>query len=182
MQPDAIHDILEFWFGVADRKAWFEVDPAFDAAISERFRELVLPATAGAHDAWARTPEGALALILLLDQFPRNIHRGTPMAFASDAKAREIARDALQAGTDRKLPLDRRPFLYLPFEHSERLDDQELCCRLMATLENPEMLDYAERHRRIIARFGRFPHRNRILGRVSSPEEEAFLLEPGSSF
>ncbi|HWL67412.1 MAG TPA: DUF924 family protein [Geminicoccus sp.] len=177
-----VDDILSFWFDLPDKAAWFQVDPAFDARIRDRFAGLLLPAAAGAHDDWAATPEGAQALLIVLDQFPRNVHRGTPLAFASDAKAREIARDVLEAGLDRQVPRERRLFLYLPFEHSERLADQDLSCRLMATLEDPGLLDYAEQHRRIIARFGRFPHRNKILGRPSTPEEEAFLLEPNSSF
>ncbi|HEX2527326.1 MAG TPA: DUF924 family protein [Geminicoccus sp.] len=182
MHRRPVEDILSFWFGVPDRTAWFKADVTFDQALGEAFEELVLPATAGGLDDWTTTPDGATALLLVLDQFPRNIYRGTPRAFASDAKAREVARDVLAAGLDRQVPEDRRPFLYLPFEHSERLEDQDLCCRLMATLEDPEMLDYAERHRVIIRRFGRFPHRNLILGRVSTPEEEEFLKEPGSSF
>ncbi|WP_027135898.1 DUF924 family protein [Geminicoccus roseus] len=182
MHQNPIEHILSFWFGVQDQKAWFAVDEAFDRQIRDSFGHLVLPATAGTLDAWTGTPDGALALVLVLDQFPRNIHRGTPQAFASDAKAREVARDLIAAGTDRQVPIERRPFLYMPLEHSERLEDQERCCELMATVENPMMLDYALRHREVVARFGRFPHRNRILGRTSTPEEEAFLQEPGSSF
>jgi uncharacterized protein (DUF924 family) len=182
MHQHPVTDILQFWFGVPDQKAWFVADPSFDRAITEAFGELILPATAGTLDDWAATPDGATALLLLLDQFPRNVHRGTPRAFASDAKAREVARDVLEAGLDQQVLVERRAFFYLPFEHSERLVDQDLCCRLMAELGDAELLDYAERHRQVIRRFGRFPHRNRILGRTSTAEEEAFLLEPGSSF
>ncbi len=182
MRDGPIEEVLSFWFGVPDPKAWFEVDPLFDAQVRERFEGLILPATAGTFDGWVATPDGVLALVLVLDQFPRNVYRGTPRAFASDAKAREVARDAVTARIDQEVALDRRPFLYLPFEHSERLEDQDLCCRLMATIDDPTMLDYAERHQRIVARFGRFPHRNLPLGRTSTPEEEAFLLEPDSSF
>lgn len=181
--PDAaIAEILSFWFDVPDRSAWFTVDPAFDARIRAAFGHLVLPATAGALDHWQARPDGAVALVLTLDQFPRNIHRGHAQAFASDAKAREVAHDLVAAGIDKRVPADHRPFLYLPFEHSERLEDQDLCCRLMAGLGDPEALDYAERHQRIIARFGRFPHRNQALGRTSTPEELEFLRQPGSSF
>jgi uncharacterized protein (DUF924 family) len=177
-----IQDVLDFWFADHAKPLWFEKDPAFDASIRERFAGLIEAGGAGALDDWLETPEGALALVLLLDQFPRNIHRGRPLAFAYDAKAREVAKAALARGHDRALPEDRRFFFYLPLEHSEDLADQERSVALFEALGDPQMIDYAVRHREIIARFGRFPHRNAILGRPATPEEEVFLEGPQSSF
>ena len=175
-------DVLAFWFAPGMAERWFKPDPAFDAEIAGRFGALVGPALAGELDAWGETPDGALALCLVLDQFPRNVWRGTARAFSCDARARQVATAALAAGHDREVPADRRLFFYLPFEHSEDLADQERCMSLMAALPDPELLDYARRHRNIVARFGRFPHRNAILGRASTAEEIEFLQEPGSSF
>jgi uncharacterized protein (DUF924 family) len=131
-------------------------------------------------------PLSCLALVLLLDQVPRNVFRGTPRAYASDAKARAVARVAIAAGFDAQLPPPQRAFLYLPFEHSELLEDQCACMALFEALPpehlGPRTLAIVARHHEIVARFGRFPHRNKVLGRVSTPEEEAFLLEPDSSF
>jgi len=185
--------LIDFWFGPPGaperfnyHPAWFKADPAFDAGLRERFLLDQQRAAAGACDHWTGEAEPCLALVLLLDQLPRNLYRGTAQAYACDKPAREAARRALSQGFDRSLPQIWRHFLYLPFEHSEALADQELSVRLFAALtanpDNEHALDYARRHRDIIARFGRFPHRNRILGRISSREEEAFLTEPGSSF
>lgn len=181
-------DVLDFWFGAAPyepRKVWFERDHAFDRACAA-FAEEQARAAVGAYDDWAASPEGALALVLLLDQFPRNLFRGSARAYASDEKARWAAKRAIVAGQDLLLPPIQRLFLYLPLEHSEALADQEECCRLMDTLtEHPqyaELVRYAERHREIIARFGRFPHRNAVLGRETTPEEATFLEEANSSF
>lgn len=174
--------ILAFWFAPDARERWFAPDPAFDAEIGERFADLIEPAAAGRLDDWRSRSEGALALCLLLDQFPRNIWRGTPRAFAYDPAARRVAADAVAAGLDRGLRPEERHFIYLPFEHSEDLADQERAVALIAALGDPGWYDYAVRHREIIARFGRFPHRNAILGRASTPEELAFLNEPNSSF
>ena len=141
---------------------------------------------AGGCDPWLAACDPTLALVLLLDQLPRNLYRGRPEAFACDAKAREVARQAIARGYDRQLPPVRRSFLYLPFEHSEQRADQELAVALYAAMPpNPKYdsnLDYARRHHEIIVRFGRFPHRNRALGRISTAEEDAFLKEPNSSF
>lgn len=175
-------EVLDFWFAPGGGERWFCSTPEFDALIEHRFGASIAAAAAGALDHWAGSPDGAVALCVLLDQFPRNAWRGTPRAFVCDAKARRIAAAAIAAGHDRRLPAERRLFLYLPFEHSEALADQERCCALMAGTGDASWLDDAQRHRAIVARFGRFPHRNAILGRVSTPEEAAFLLEPGSSF
>jgi uncharacterized protein (DUF924 family) len=170
-----ITDVLDFWFSPESEKRWFQSTPDFDRTITERFGALHGEAHAGRLDGWAQTAPGALALILLLDQFPRNMFRGTPRAFESDAKALAIARSALERGQDRERPVAERPFFYLPLEHSEDLADQEDCVRLNDTLRYEDYLDYAIQHRDIIARFGRFPHRNHILGRANTAEEAEFL-------
>ena len=179
---DEAEAVIAFWFAPGLDERWFVADPAFDAEIRERFQPLVERAAAGDCDDWIGSPRGALALCLLLDQFPRNIWRGSPLAYACDAKAREVSRAVIAAGLDRQLPAQQRPFLYLPFEHSEDLADQERCVDLMRDLDDEELLDYARRHRDIVARFGRFPHRNAVLGRESTAEEVEFLQQPGSSF
>jgi uncharacterized protein (DUF924 family) len=171
-------DVLDFWFG-ADRKAWFEKNPAFDAEIRSRFLPLYERAAAGALQAWREDPTSCLALVILLDQFPRNMFRGSARAFAADALAREAARTIVERGWDKSLSPDERTFVYLPFEHSEALEDQELAMRLF---EGNPNFEWARKHWEIIRRFGRFPHRNAALGRESTPEEIAFLKEPGSNF
>jgi uncharacterized protein (DUF924 family) len=187
------HALLEFWFGAPGtpdddrpRAVWFKKHADFDADLRARFLADQQQAAMGHCDSWMQTPDGSLALVLLLDQLPRNLYRDTPAAFASDEKARAVARHAVDQGYDQGLPGVRRSFFYLPFEHSEFLADQEtsvaLCRTLPAGGYSAQALDYALRHRDIIRRFGRFPHRNRILGRSSTPDENAFLREPGSSF
>ncbi len=194
-------DLLSFWFGndsddvvVAEAQAglWWGHSPETDEFLQERFGAAAAAAAAGLLDHWAGSPRGRLALILLLDQLPRAIHRGTPKAFAQDAKGRQIAAQGLESGADRLLRPIERLFLYLPFEHSEDLADQDRCVELFRelTASVPEtqratfdgFVNYAERHRDVITRFARFPHRNQILGRDSTPEEKAFLEQPGSSF
>lgn len=181
-------EILGFWFGGEGgfREAWFRRDEDFDREIRERFQEDYERAAAGELDEWMTSPRGTLALILLLDQFPRNLFRDDPRAYATDEKAREIADHAVTTGLDRGLQPIERMFVYLPFEHSEDLEDQrrsvELFLTLDGELETPEVLDYALRHQRVIERFGRFPHRNKVLGRTTTPEEAAFLEERGSPF
>lgn len=196
--PEAI---LAFWFGKesAERPAsperlrfWFAGGEEADRAIGERFLPAVELASAGGYAEWRQTPRTALALLLLLDQFPRNIFRHSPRAYASDPLAREATLAGLTAGQDRQLTIVERAFFYLPLEHAEDLSLQERSVALFTQLlaaASPELqtmcrgfLDYARRHREIIARFGRFPHRNAVLGRTSSAEEEAFLRLPGSSF
>lgn len=182
MHPD---DVLAFWFG-QERKAWFRKDPAFDDAIRQRFLGTCEAAAEGHLDAWEGTPRGSLALILVLDQFPRNLFRGHARAFAADPRAREVTRRVLARGWDKGMTPTERMFVYLPLEHSESLADQEECLALMTdiagTPETADLPQWARAHLEIIRRFGRFPHRNAALGRESTPEEVAFLKEPGSAF
>lgn len=188
-----ITELLDFWFGAPDspgygerRKIWFERDAAFDAAIRERFLTLYEAAAAGALEAWRETPDGCLALCLLLDQVPRNLFRNEPRAFATDAAARDVARDALDRGFDQAVLPVQRWFFYLPFEHSEELADQDTCVALFAALPEADWkartVDYAERHRDLIRRYGRFPHRNAALGRASTPAELEYLAQPDAGF
>lgn len=187
--PAAAHDVLDFWFGAGDqpRAEWFRKDPAFDAAVRERFGPLIEQALQGGIDDWARSPQPALARIVVLDQFTRNVHRDTPKAFAGDDLALAAARDLVATGQDRGLTPLQRWFAYLPFEHAEDLAAQQESMRLFGQLAeaHPALADalaWARRHQLVIERFGRFPHRNAILGRISTPAEEAFLREPGSHF
>ena len=168
------NDIVGFWLGAGPAK-WFKKVAAFDEAIRLKFEPTHHRAARGEYDAWAATAEGALALLLLLDQFPRNLYRGSGHAFATDAKARAIARAAVERGFDRQVEPALRNFFYLPFEHSEDLTDQDYCLALCAEAGVADDLKWAGLHRDIIARFGRFPHRNASLGRITSPEEQAFL-------
>jgi len=181
-QHSSTEHVLAFWFTDEARARWFDKDAAFDAACRDRLGVLARDAAAGRLDGWAAMPRGALALVILLDQVPRNLHRGTPAAFAQDAKAREVARRAVAAGLDAALGPEERLFLYLPFEHGEDAADQALAVDLIEALGDPEWAESARRHRDIILRFGRFPHRNVALGRPSTPEELAFLAGPDSSF
>jgi uncharacterized protein (DUF924 family) len=168
--------LVDFWSAAGPRK-WFSKDPGFDAALRAQFLALHEQAARGELAAWRTEPESALALMLLLDQFPRNAFRGTARMFATDAQARDEADRALAAGLDRQVPPALRVFFYLPFEHSESLADQERSVALQQGMS--ELLPYALEHRDIIQRFGRFPHRNTILGRESSAEELAFLQSGG---
>jgi uncharacterized protein (DUF924 family) len=154
---------------------WLRGGEAFDAEIRERFVALHAEAAAGRHDGWVETPEGALALVLLLDQFSRNLHRGQPATYAHDEKARAIARHAVETGLNQRVERGLRQFFYLPFMHSEALADQELCVRLCHALYDAETLKWARHHAAIVRRFGRFPHRNKVLGRHTTPAEQAFL-------
>lgn len=189
-------DLLAMWFaglGQPDTdplmKRWFGSDPQSDAQLRRDFGPLLAEAEAGGLQRWEDEPESMLALVVLLDQFSRNLHRGSGQAFANDARARDLAARALEQGWDQRFSPLERMFFYLPFEHSESLADQERCVELFEALNQQQgdaffanTLDYARRHRDVIARFGRFPHRNQRLGRPSTPEEEAFLRTPGSSF
>lgn len=172
--PEAV---VSFWRAAGARQ-WFRVDPAFDAQFRERFLAAHEAAALGRLQDWLASAEGALALVLLLDQFPRNAFRGTARMYATDAQARHAADAAIRAGFDRELDDELRQFFYLPFMHSERLDDLERCVALN-TDAGGEPLRYALHHRDVVARFGRFPHRNAVLGRTSTPEEEQFLAAGG---
>ena len=180
-------DVLAFWFadGPETRRAvWFQKDDAFDAAC-EAFRPARDAAKAGAHDDWAATADGTLALLILLDQLSRNLYRGSAEAFAADAKALGIARAAVARGFDQALHPVQRMFLYLPYEHAEDLATQDESVRLFETMRDAlgELtIDYAHRHRDVIRRFGRFPHRNAALGCASTPEEVEYPAQPGAGF
>jgi uncharacterized protein (DUF924 family) len=186
-------DIVDFWFCEPEhpeygqfRWMWFTQDESFDEQMRGRFVEDYEQAAGGAYDEWRQMPYSGLALILLLDQFPRNLFRGTPKSFATAPKALAVAESLVERELDQVLIPVQRMFVYLPFEHSENLAHQERCVELFERLAaEPGMeipIDYARRHRDVIVRFGRFPHRNAILGRPSTPEEIAFLQQPGSSF
>jgi uncharacterized protein (DUF924 family) len=176
-QPEhGARSLVEFWSAAGYRK-WFTKDEAFDAELRERFLPLHEEAARGELIAWRSLPESALALVLLLDQFPRNAFRGTARMFATDAQARKEAELAIATGIDQQVSPYLRFFFYLPFEHSESLADQERSVALQQDMK--ELLPYALEHRDIIRRFGRFPHRNAVLGRESSAEERAFLEAGG---
>ncbi|MDJ0704191.1 MAG: DUF924 family protein [Leptolyngbyaceae cyanobacterium MO_188.B28] len=193
---DQVNEILNFWFGVPGeeaseygqmRQVWFKKNPAFDDLVKTRFRADYERAAADQLANWRQEPKSCLALILLLDQFPRNMFRNDPRSFATDAQALAAAQGAIAHAFDQQLPPVERMFVYLPFEHSENLDHQNQCLGWMTQLakQSPAMastLEYAVRHRDIIARFGRFPHRNKILGRTTTPEEADFLKQRGSWF
>lgn len=172
--------VLRFWF---DEHAndWFVKNTAFDAQIRSRFLELHQAAAAGRLAHWADEPRSCLALLIVLDQFPRNMFRGEPRVFATDALARAAARLVLERGWDKQMAQPEQLFAYLPLEHSEALADQDLACELMKDFD-VDQLRYALRHREIIRRFGRFPHRNGVLGRESTAAEIEFLKQPGSGF
>lgn len=174
--------VLRFWFVENGVKQWFAKDDAFDRAIQDRFAKTHDAAADGRLDHWVESRDGRLALILVLDQFSRNLFRGTAEAFAYDERALAIARKAVAIGDHTVLPRDRALFVFLPFEHSEALADQKLCHALLSAYGTSDTLQYAQQHLDIIERFGRFPHRNAVLGRESTPEEVDFLEKPGSSF
>ena len=191
----AIEEIHDFWFGELDEAGlaapdrnslWFTVSAQTDTVCRERFGDLVEAALAGELQAWAERDRGLVALVLLLDQFTRNIHRGTARAFAGDERALALAQHAIETGHYQRLPAIHQVFLYLPLEHAEDLDAQEECVMLFAALSevtgSPQVANfarYANAHRDVIARFGRFPHRNAILGRDSSAEELAYMEQHG---
>ena len=191
--PSEAEEVLFFWFGSEGepgygefRDAWFRKDPAFDEKVRERFGSLYERAAAGELDGWRENAESCLALVICLDQFPRNMFRGEGRTHAADGKALETARYAVEHALDRELPPLQRMFVYMPFMHSENLEDQrrsvELFERLAEKPGAPDVTSYAVGHKEIIERFGRFPHRNEILGRETTPEETQFLKGPNSSF
>ena len=182
-------EVLAFWFGEEphqSREAWFRKDDAFDREIRERFAAALAAGIAGAFGEWCTSAKGSLARVVLLDQLPRNAFRGTPGQFDGDPGALATAIDATDRGFDRALDAHERSFLYMPFEHSERLDMQDRSVALFTALARDTGVDaplpWAEKHRDIIRRFGRFPHRNALLGRASTPGEQQFLARPGSRF
>jgi len=185
--------VLDFWFGGPDgseagtvRRQWFAKDDDFDLSIARRFGALLDEAIDGACDDWGHDPDSAPALVVVLDQFTRNVHRDTPRMFAGDARALDVAHRIVEKRWDERYDPLLRWFCYMPFEHSESLDDQNESLRLFGQLRDDPLTAgawyWAVRHHEIIERFGRFPHRNGILGRVSTPEELEFLKEPNSSF
>ncbi|HLO77144.1 MAG TPA: DUF924 family protein [Magnetospirillum sp.] len=181
--PGRIEAVLDFWFAPGMETRWFAADAELDRELVERFGQDLAQAASGSLDHWVETAPGALALVILLDQMPRNVFRGKPQAFSFDSHALAIAEAAILRGHDRLLdPIGRR-FLYLPFEHSESLSDQRYCVTLFEMAgDDPEGLDYARKHLAVIERFGRFPHRNEVLERETTPEEEEFLKGPDSRF
>ncbi len=171
-------DVLSFWRGAGPKK-WYVKDEAFDAEVRARFLAAHEAAARGQLWGWEQSAQGALALLILLDQFPRNLYRDSGHAFATDPKARTLARAAIEAGHDRAVEPLMRNFFYLPFEHSEDLADQDYCLALCAEAETADDLKWAQVHHDIIVRFGRFPHRNAALGRTTTPEEQEFLDDGG---
>ena len=171
-------EVVSFWLGQSE-KVWFTADPDFDEKVKRRFGEQVELAKSGAFDHWADSAEGALALVILLDQMTRNIYRDSPEMFAADGKALAVAKKAIERGFDRELSKDKRRWLYMPFMHSEDLADQERSIELFTLAELSKSVPFAVDHAEIIRRFGRFPHRNESLGRQTTPEEAAFLAGGG---
>lgn len=177
-------DVLAFWFGpepLETRVVWFQKDPEFDAQITDKFGAAYKKSATGKLDALACAPLGCLALVIMLDQFPRNMFRDEPRAYATDEKALGLTKAAIESGFDREMTDLQRQFLYMPYQHSEVLEDQKRSVDLFKTVD-ANTHEYAIRHLEIIERFGRFPHRNAVLGRESTPAEMKFLSEPISSF
>ena len=190
--PVGAGDILDFWFEPSHAAHWFAADACFDEQIRRRFGAEVQAAAQGQRDEWAGAPESWLALLILLDQFPRNLYRGSARAWKADVKAQRVALSGLADGFDQSLPPLQRVFAYLPLEHAEDMRLQRRSVVLFETLQAQvgadererfgDFLDYARRHREVIARFGRFPHRNAVLGRTSTPDEVSYLAQPGAGF
>lgn len=174
--------VLAFWFDELTPEQRFAKDAAIDATIRRRFGGLHAALSQQVPDAWTADPRALLAAVIVLDQFSRNLYRDDPRAFARDAVALDLARRAIERGDDRRMDPVERQFLYMPFMHSEHAGDQARCVALMRMTGNAEAIDFAEQHRAIIDRFGRFPHRNEVLGRTTTAEEAEFLEQPGSSF
>lgn len=174
--------ILDFWFGEIEPAMWFKKDDDFDRLLHTRFGHIWHAAAAGELAHWRDTVEGRLAEVIVLDQFSRNLFRGTPGAFSSDCMALVLAQEAVRSGQCEQLSSEQRGFLYLPFMHSESAVIHRQALALYTELNNGDQLEFELRHKAIIDRFGRYPHRNAILGRISTPEEEAFLLLPGAGF
>lgn len=175
-------EVLDFWFVQTQPAQWWKVDPAFDARVAERFGTLHVQARRCELFAWRATPEGRLAEVIVLDQFARNIHRGTPDAFSADPLALALAQEAVAGGADLALPPERRAFLYMPYMHSESPGIHAVAEPLMQARAPQHTHAFELKHKAIVDRFGRYPHRNAVLGRVSTAQEAAFLTQPGSSF
>lgn len=182
MNAGTIDEILRFWFETLKPENWYRKDPVIDAEITRRFGAIYEALKLSVPQDCLAEPKGMLAAILVLDQFPRNMFRDDARAFATDRVALALAKRAIGEGLDMRLPPEQRAFIYMPFQHSESRDDQARSIELFTSLGAPLNLDFARRHEAIIARFGRFPHRNSALGRESTEDEMAFLKEPGSSF
>ena len=178
MTDKTAQDVLNFWTEAGPKK-WWKKDPGFDAEILQQFGDLYQQACAGELDGWADNADGALALILLLDQFSRNLHRNSPLSFAQDAKCADLTRAVIASGADHHMPADIRPFCYMPLMHSESLEDQKLGLEMMEKFGVEGNVKAAVEHRDIIVKFGRFPHRNSVLGRQTTPEEQTFLDDGG---
>lgn len=174
--------ILDFWFREIAPAQWWKVDPAFDEQVRTRFGVLHEQARHCELFAWRATPEGRLAEVIVLDQFARNIHRGTPQAFSADPLALALAQEAVAAGADLALPAEQRAFVYMPFMHSESRAIHAAGEPLMKARAPQHTHEFELKHQAIVERFGRYPHRNAILGRASTPQELEFLQQPGSSF
>ena len=182
--PQPAEAVLNFWFVKLEKSQWFASSDAVDAHIAERFGSLLESASAGKCDDWADTPKGALALVIVLDQFSRNIHRGTALAFANDAKALGLTLKAIDTGQDERLSLDERQFLYMPLMHAEDRDIQKLSLEKFESLAGSAatIVDFAEKHRDIVEQFGRFPYRNDVLGRASTGQEREYVEKHGNPF
>ena len=175
-------EVLKFWFEEATPQQYFTKDVAFDNTIKARFSSLHKTAVEGKLDHWRDTPSGSLAEIIILDQFSRNIYRGHPDSFSSDGLCLQLAKKAIEKGFDKAIDIKKREFFYLPFMHSEAKEDHEKSVQLFSEKGLEIYVPFAYKHKAIIDRFGRYPHRNEILGRQSTPEEIEFLSQPGSSF
>ncbi|RMG34434.1 MAG: DUF924 domain-containing protein [Gammaproteobacteria bacterium] len=178
MSTDDPQTLLDFWFAPGMQRHWFRSTPALDREIAKRFGETWRTGRDGKLAVWEQTPDGALALTVVLDQLPLNMFRGHPDSFSTEAQARAVADRAIARGFDQGMPAERLQFLYMPFMHSESLADQERSVALFEAAGLTENLRFARHHHDIVARFGRFPHRNAILGRSSTPEEMAWLASP----
>jgi uncharacterized protein (DUF924 family) len=174
--------VLNFWFDPEVKPFWFKKNLDFDYTIKQRFLSVYQQAVAGMLNHWRNNARGILALIIVLDQFPRNMFRNTPQAFATDQKAAELTKYALKNNYEKNLSIEEQAFIYMPLMHSESQADQSQCIQLFTQLGKEDSLKFAIKHQEIVSRFGRFPHRNQILGRESTAAEQEFLTQPDSSF
>ncbi len=169
------HEILDFWFADATRKLWFDSTPEFDAQLRERYRDTWEAARRGELDGWTETAEGCLALVIVLDQFPLNMFRGEAQSYSTEAQSREVSRTAIERGFDGQIETERKAFLYMPFMHSEKIEDQDFALELFDQPGLESNQRFARHHHGIVERFGRFPHRNAALGRESTAAEVEYL-------